>query len=62
MSNKTLEDEAERLAVLLKGKVVSRLDRHRASELLVEFSDGTRLFVTQSNEGLELSVTGGVSE
>lgn len=45
----------------LVGKVVARVVRHRDTEVLVEFEDGTRLFVDRSAEGVEISVTGGRS-
>ena len=57
----TLEQEAERLAELLVGKTVARAWRHRDSEVALEFTDGTRLFVNSLGwaGALELSVTGG---
>lgn len=54
-----LSQEAARATQALAGKVVARVDRHRASEVLIEFTDGTRLFVDGTTQGLELSVTGG---
>jgi hypothetical protein len=52
-----LEDEAARLSDLLRGKVVRVVRRHRSDEMLVEFDDGTRLFVNKTSGGLEFSVT-----
>ena len=57
-----LEEEAERATELLKEKVVAKVMRHRAEEICIEFTDGTRLFVDQQVAGLELSITGGAEE
>jgi hypothetical protein len=54
-----LEDEAERASEMLRGKVVARVIRNRPTEVLLEFTDGTRLFVDRAAEALELSITGG---
>ena len=54
-----LDGEAKRASDLLAGKCVRLVRRHRPGELLVEFTDGTRLFVDASRGELELSVTGG---
>jgi hypothetical protein len=54
----TLEDESTRATEMLSGKVVARVVRHRESEVLVEFTDGTRLFVDRRANGIELSITG----
>lgn len=56
---KQLSQEAARATEALAGKIVARIERHRASEVLIEFTDGSRLFVDGTNPGLELSVTGG---
>ena len=53
-----LENEATKLTDLLKGKVVRTVRRHRFSEVMIEFDDGTRLFVNKTSEGLEFSITG----
>jgi hypothetical protein len=55
---KQLPQEAARATEALVGKVVVRIERHRASEILIEFSDGTRLFVDGTADGLELSISG----
>jgi hypothetical protein len=55
----TLEKESERATDILSGKVLARLVRHRESEVLIEFTDGTRLFVDASTDGLELSIQEG---
>jgi hypothetical protein len=54
-----LKDEAAKLTDLLRGKIVKVVTRHRSGELVIEFDDGTRLFVDNISEGLEFSVTGG---
>jgi hypothetical protein len=53
-----LEDESERATGMLAGKVVAFIKRHRASEVLIEFTDGSRLYVDKSEDGIELSITG----
>lgn len=55
----TLDEEAAEAERLLSGKSVSRVWRHRGSEVVLEFSDGTRLFVDGGRAPLELSVTNG---
>jgi hypothetical protein len=55
----TLEEESRLATEMLSGKAVARVIRHRATEVLIEFTDGTRLFVDQSSTGVELSITGG---
>ncbi|MGZ8271864.1 MAG: hypothetical protein ACXW1T_11585 [Methylophilus sp.] len=56
-----LEQEATRATKLLKGKVVAAVIRHQNSEVLIQFTDGTRLFVDKNPLGVELSITGGDS-
>ncbi|HKO98271.1 MAG TPA: hypothetical protein VJU86_14835 [Pyrinomonadaceae bacterium] len=55
-----LKSEAKRASEMLKGKVVARVTRHRAEEVCLEFTDGTRIYVDRKagGEGLELSITG----
>jgi hypothetical protein len=53
-----LEAEAKRATKMLKGKVVAHVTRHRAEEICIEFTDGTRLYVDRSVNGVELSITG----
>src|SRR5438132_439283 len=55
---KTLEWEASQATGLLAGKVVSSIRRSALGTVLVEFEDGTRLFVDGKDTPLELSVTG----
>jgi hypothetical protein len=57
-----LAQEAAAATTALAGNVVARVERHRSSEILIEFTDGTRLFVDSSADGLELSVIGGPAE
>jgi hypothetical protein len=59
--NDDFSQEAQRLTGLLTGKTVKIVRRRRSSELLVEFVDGTRLYVDCADAELELSVTGGSS-
>src|SRR3569623_1764035 len=57
-------DDANAVAAkqALAGKVVARVERYRNSEMLIEFADGTRLFVDGTADGVERSVTGGPVE
>jgi hypothetical protein len=57
MTKKELEKEALRMSELLQGKVVSKVFRNRESEIIIAFDDGTRLFVDESESGLEFSIT-----
>ena len=52
-----LNKEAKEATGMLKGKIVSRIWRHRPKEIGIEFADGTRLFVDMQEDGLELSIT-----
>lgn len=52
----TFDEEAERATAMLEGKVVARVARHDDNEVMVEFADGSRLFVS-SQSALELSIT-----
>ena len=61
-SPKQLAEESNRATEMLAGKVVASVKRHRQSEVLIEFTDGTRFFVDQCAEGVELSITGGKEE
>lgn len=53
-----LNKQAARATKMLKGKVVAKVMRHRAKEICIEFTDGTRLFIDQQSDNLELSITG----
>jgi len=59
MNRSSLEQESDKATELLKGKVVSHVVRHRESEVLIVFTDGTRVFVDKTETGLDVSVTGG---
>lgn len=59
LNDNQLEEEASQATSLLQGKVVTRVLRHRESEVLVEFSDGSRFFIDRSAHGVELSITVG---
>jgi hypothetical protein len=52
-----LTSESSRATELLQGKVVARVIRHRETEVLVEFTDQSRLFIDRSHSGVELSIT-----
>ena len=54
-----LARQANRATELLRGLTVRIVKRHRPSEVLIEVTDGTRLFVNAVDE-LELSITGGI--
>jgi len=56
-SQQDLEAESVRATNLLRGKVVAHVSRHRAKEVMIEFTDGTRLFVGSSQGSVELSIT-----
>lgn len=54
--------EGRRATDLLRGKAVSAVKRWRSCEVVIEFADGTRLFVDVRNleaPALELSIQGG---
>jgi len=53
----TLEDESRRATEMLKGKTVAEIWRHKKSEVGIKFTDGTRFFINQTSEGLDLSIT-----
>ncbi len=57
MSGDDLSQEAQRMTELLVGKTAKIVRRHRRSEFLVEFTDGTRLFVEVINGELKFSIT-----
>ena len=50
-----LASEAARATEMLRGRTIRVVRRHRASELLIEFDDGTRLFI-DAQGALELSI------
>lgn len=53
-----LKDEEQQLQALIADKVVAQVRHHRASELMLEFSDGSRLFVNVAGQDLDLSLIG----
>jgi hypothetical protein len=56
----TLDEETERLQALLEGLTVISAARTRPTELFLQFSNQTRLYVNWQPDGaLDLSVTGG---
>ncbi len=57
-----LEDEAEKATQCLKNRVIERLYRHRKGEVAIQFTDGVTLFIDQSSDGLELSITGNIDD
>ncbi len=57
ITEEELKREANQLTKMLKGKSLLKIWRHRSNEIVVEFSDGSRLFVDAHKEGIETSVT-----
>jgi hypothetical protein len=53
-----LKEESIKATELLEGRKVQAVVRHKPSELLIQFTDGSRLFIDIHNEELELSITG----
>jgi hypothetical protein len=54
-----MDEESQRATDLLQTRTVHRVARHRPGEILVEFTDGVRLFVHVDESGyLEISITG----
>ena len=58
----TLEEEAERATEQLAGKIVAAVWRHRPGEIVIQFTDGSRLFADINGTALELSITGGAND
>ena len=56
-SQNDLQDEAARATEMLQGKTVARVIRNRPGEVLIEFQDGTRVFVDRSETGVKVSIT-----
>jgi hypothetical protein len=54
MKRKKLEDEANRMTEMLKGKVVKICKKHRSAEVVLQFECGTTLFV-DAEGALEVS-------
>ncbi len=57
----TLDEESARASELLVGKAVKAVVRHRDQEVLIEFHDGSRLYV-DSVAPVELSIELGGEE
>ncbi len=57
-SNPSLIEEAEKATQMLRRKSVGLVRRPRNSEIVLEFTDGTRLLVHTRNGDLELSIEG----
>ncbi len=53
-----LKQESDRATKMLLGKSVKSVKRHRPGEVLIEFTDGTRLFIDAKAAALELSIGG----
>ena len=58
---RNLKEESIEATKLLAGRKVQAVVRHKSSEVLIQFSDGSRLFIDISNNELELSISGGKS-
>jgi hypothetical protein len=54
-----LQLEAKHATEMLRGKTVAVVWRHRSGEVGDQFTDGTRLFVDRTSDGMELSITEG---
>jgi len=52
-----LKAEARRATRMLKSKTVKAVRRHSAKEVLIEFTDGTRLYVSTPGEFVDVSIT-----
>jgi len=52
-----LDQESERATEMLAGKIVTNILRHRRNEVLMEFADGSRLFIDSAAD-VEMSITG----
>jgi hypothetical protein len=56
---KNLEHEVEKIEKLLGGKSISRIMRPYSNDVCIEFTDGTKFFVTgPSHCDLDFSITG----
>ena len=55
-----LAAEAEKLSSLFRGKIVQRIWQHRPEAMGIEFADGTRLYVAQGDDGIQVTATGRV--
>jgi hypothetical protein len=57
-----LPKETQRATRMLKGKTVNSVKNFRKKEILIEFTDGTRLFVDWQESELEISIEGNFEE
>ncbi|HXH69968.1 MAG TPA: hypothetical protein VNI60_06420 [Pyrinomonadaceae bacterium] len=57
-----LPKETQRATKMLKGKTVDSVKNFRKKEVLIEFTDGTRLFVDWQESELEISIEGNFEE
>ncbi len=57
-----LPKETQRATRMLKGKTVNSVKNFRKKEVLIEFTDGTRLFVDWQESELEISIEGNFEE
>jgi len=55
---RNLKEESIKVTKLLEGRKVQAVVRNKPSEVLIQFTDGSRLFIDINNEDLELSITG----
>lgn len=51
-----LATDAKKVTRVLAGKTVKAVRRHRTTEILILFTDGTRLLVDHTVDGLELTM------
>jgi hypothetical protein len=58
LSPSNLAEESLRATELLLGKVVGRIVLHTPTQVMLKFTDGSRLFVDGAPAGIELSITG----
>jgi hypothetical protein len=57
LNEKNLKKEARQLTKMLRGRTVEVVWRHRKKEVGIQFTDGARLFIDQTPDGLDYSVT-----
>lgn len=51
-----LAADARKVTRVLAGKTVKAVRHHRATEILILFTDGTRLLVDHTTDGLEITM------
>ena len=62
MRKMDLSTETHQATKILKGKIVASVKKLHKKELLIEFTDSTRLFVDWKENELELSITDSIEE